>query len=60
MINAGFPFANNAVTAYLTGSYGYKESNSYENYRDPGRVYYTNPTTEVVSYPTPWASSRRR
>lgn len=50
MINAGFPLANNAVTAYLTASYGYKESNSYENYRDPTHVSYTAPTGKVT-YP---------
>src|SRR5579862_3277275 len=51
MLNAGFPFADNAVTAYLSGSYGYKESNSYENYRDPGRVHYTEPNgTKIYAY----------
>jgi iron complex outermembrane receptor protein len=48
MINAGFPFADNAVTAYLTASYGYKESNSYENYRVPDHVSYTNPTGKLL------------
>ena len=52
MLNAGFPFLDDAVTAYLTGSYAWKEGNSYENYRIPQRISAT--IDGVTTYPFPF------
>jgi iron complex outermembrane receptor protein len=51
--NAGFDL-HNGVEFYSFGTYGYKEANSYENYRPPTKAEYTDPTTGVVSYADPY------
>jgi iron complex outermembrane receptor protein len=53
MVNAGADLFGGAAQFYLTGSYGHKEANSYENYRRPQRVSFTDPATGVTDYPFP-------
>jgi iron complex outermembrane receptor protein len=53
MLNSGFRFGG-GTEFYLTGSYGDKDASSYENYRIPQRVSYTNPVTGVITYPFPF------
>jgi iron complex outermembrane receptor protein len=53
LINGGFPITDTAEF-YVTGTYGDKHAASYENYRTPERVSYTNPVTGVTSYPFPF------
>jgi iron complex outermembrane receptor protein len=50
MINAGFQL-NGGMEFYATASYGDKHAASYENYRVPERVSYTDPATGVTTYP---------
>jgi iron complex outermembrane receptor protein len=38
---------------YVNGSYGHKDAASYENYRRPNSVSYTDPGTGVTTYPFP-------
>jgi iron complex outermembrane receptor protein len=52
MVNAGMPITD-SVEVYLTGSYGYKDAASYENYRTPEHVSYTAPGAAPV-YPFPF------
>ncbi len=54
--NAGFS-PGDGVQIYSFGTYGYKNDASYENYRPPNIVYYTDPTTGVTSYPFPYGFS---
>ena len=49
-LNAGLPVAG-STTFYFFASYGDKRAASYENYRPPGRISYTDPTTMVTTYP---------
>jgi len=53
MVNSGFRFGG-GTEFYLTASYGDKDAASYENYRIPQRVSYTNPGTGVTTYPFPF------
>jgi iron complex outermembrane receptor protein len=53
MLNAGFDLSG-GTQFYVTGSYGDKQAASYENYRIPQRVNYTNPVTKVTDYPFPF------
>jgi iron complex outermembrane recepter protein len=39
---------------YSFGTYGYKDAKSYENYRLPSTVSYTDPATKVTTYPYPY------
>jgi len=58
LINTGMDFEN-GTEVYLTGSYGRKKANSYENYRQPDKVQYTDPTTGVTTYPLPYGFDPR-
>jgi iron complex outermembrane receptor protein len=51
--NAGFTFPGD-VEFYSFGTYGHKEANSYENYREPHKAVYVDPTTGVTSYLYPF------
>jgi iron complex outermembrane recepter protein len=51
--NSGFDLPG-AVQFYSFGTYGYKEANSYENYRTPTYATYTDPTTATTSYFYPY------
>ena len=53
MLNSGFQVGGGAEF-YFTASYGDKDAASYENYRIPERVSYTNPGTGVTTYPFPF------
>jgi iron complex outermembrane receptor protein len=53
MLNSGFKLGG-STEFYLTASYGDKDAASYENYRTPERVSYTNPVTGVTTYPFPF------
>jgi iron complex outermembrane recepter protein len=53
MFNAGLPVGG-SVTFYLFGSYGNKRATSFENYRPPQRISYTDPATGVKTYPLPF------
>jgi iron complex outermembrane receptor protein len=54
--NSGFTLPGD-VEFYSFGTYGYKEANSYENYRTPTYATYTNPTTKQTSYLYPYGYS---
>jgi len=51
-LNAGWDLAG-GTELYLVTTYGHKDAVSYENYRPPGVVNYTDPTTGVTTYPLP-------
>ena len=53
MVNSGFQFGG-GTEFYLTASYGDKDAASFENYRIPQRVSYTNPVTGITTYPFPF------
>ena len=53
MINTGFDFEG-GTEAYGFASYGNKHAASYENYRLPTKVAYTDPLTGVTTYPYPF------
>lgn len=53
MVNAGLPISG-STTFYLFASYGDKRATSFENYRPPERISYTDPTTGVTTYPLPF------
>lgn len=57
-INAGFDTAN-GTRIYACTTYGDKKADSYENYRLPGKVQYTDPTTGVTIYPFPFGFDPR-
>jgi iron complex outermembrane receptor protein len=42
---------------YSFGTYGYKDVKSYENYRLPSVVSYTDPATKIATYPYPYGFS---
>jgi iron complex outermembrane recepter protein len=52
-INSGYDFEN-GTEIYAFGTYGHKDAASYENYRVPSKVQYTDPTTGVTTYPFPY------
>lgn len=56
--NSGFKLGGD-TEAYAFGSYGRKDANSFENYRLPSKVSYTDPVTGAVSYPFPFGFSPR-
>ena len=52
--NAGFDFGG-GVEFYSFGTYGHKDTKSYENYRTPSTVSYTGPLTGgLTNYPFPY------
>ena len=53
MLNAGLPIGD-STTFYLDASYGDKRATSFENYRPPQRIKYTDPVTGVITYPLPF------
>jgi len=53
MVNGGIGLPA-GTELYLTASYGDKNAASYENYRVPQRVSYTDPVTGVTTYPFPF------
>jgi iron complex outermembrane receptor protein len=58
MVNTGINFEG-GTEIYAFGSYGQKNANSYENYRQPNKVAYTDPTTGVTTYPLPYGFDPR-
>jgi iron complex outermembrane receptor protein len=52
-VNTGFDF-DGGTELYFVGTYGHKDAASYENYRMPSKVSYTDPTTGVTTYPLPY------
>jgi iron complex outermembrane receptor protein len=52
-INSGYDF-NDGTSLYFTGTYGHKNGAAYENFRVPDKVSYTDPTTNVTTYPLPY------
>jgi iron complex outermembrane receptor protein len=52
-LNAGFDFPD-GVQLYTFATYGDKDAQSFQKYRLPTKVAYTDPTTEVTSYPFPF------
>jgi iron complex outermembrane recepter protein len=52
-LNSGFDFEN-GTELYLFGTYGHKDAASYENYRMPSKVAYTDPVSLVTTYPFPY------
>jgi iron complex outermembrane receptor protein len=55
-INSGYDFED-GTEIYAFGTYGHKDAASYENYRVPSKVAYTDPTTGVTTYPFPYGFS---
>jgi iron complex outermembrane recepter protein len=51
--NSGFELGN-GVEFYSFGTWGDKKADSYENYRLPGRISYTNATTGLKTYMYPY------
>jgi iron complex outermembrane recepter protein len=58
LINTGIDFEG-GTELYAFGTYGKKKANSYENYRQPNKVAYTDPTTGVTTYPLPYGFDPR-
>jgi iron complex outermembrane receptor protein len=52
-LNSGYDFEN-GTEIYVFGTYGHKDAASYENYRMPSKANYTDPTTDVTTYPFPY------
>jgi iron complex outermembrane receptor protein len=52
-LNGGLSLSDN-VRFYAFGTYGNKNANSYENYRLPSKVQYTNPNTNQTTYMYPY------
>jgi iron complex outermembrane receptor protein len=58
LANTGIDFEGGTeVYAFVT--YGRKKANSYENYRQPNKVAYTDPLTGVTTYPLPYGFDPR-
>jgi iron complex outermembrane receptor protein len=57
-VNAGVPIGDD-TEIYATGTIGDKHAASFENYRLPNRVGYTDPETEEVTYFRPYGFSPR-
>ena len=53
LLNAGFKFED-GPEVYLFGTYGHKNAQSFQKYRLPSKVSYTDPTTGVTTYPYPF------
>jgi iron complex outermembrane receptor protein len=53
MFNAGFNITDD-IQFYAFGSYGHKDAASYENYRLPDKVVYTDPVTKENTYLYPF------
>ena len=51
-VNAGWDF-DGGTELYFTATYGHKYAVSYENYRMPSKVNYTDPVTMVTTYAQP-------
>jgi iron complex outermembrane receptor protein len=51
-VNAGWEFEG-GTELYFVATYGHKYAASYENYRMPSKVAYTDPTTLVTTYAQP-------
>ncbi len=51
--NSGVHFAD-GLTFYTFGTYGLKRAASFQKYRLPSKVSYTDPTTGVTTYPFPF------
>ena len=51
--NAGFRLPA-ALRFYLFGTYGLKRANSYQKYRLPSKIAYTDPATGLTTYPFPF------
>jgi iron complex outermembrane recepter protein len=49
-LNAGFNFDEH-TQFYFTGTVGDKDAASYQKYRLPSKVHYTDPVTDVTTYP---------
>jgi iron complex outermembrane receptor protein len=58
LANTGIDFEN-GTEIYAVASYGWKKANSYENYRQPNKVAYTDPATGVTNYPLPYGFDPR-
>ncbi|MGB6603358.1 MAG: TonB-dependent receptor [Steroidobacteraceae bacterium] len=52
-LNAGFNLDGGAQF-YVTATYGDKDAQSFQKYRLPSKLAYTDPTTGVTSYPYPF------
>jgi iron complex outermembrane receptor protein len=52
-VNTGYDFEG-GTERYYVGTYGHKNAASYENYRVPSKVSYTDPTTGLTTYPLPY------
>ncbi len=55
-LNSGIDLGSD-TQLYAFGSYGDKNAASFENYRTPGTVSYTNPATGTVTYQFPYGFS---
>ena len=58
LINTGMDFED-GMEVYGFVTYGRKKANSYENYRQPNKVSYTDPTTGITTYPLPYGFDPR-
>jgi iron complex outermembrane receptor protein len=56
--NSGFDLGGDAEL-YAFGTYGKKDANSFENYRVPSKVSYTDPATGEKVYPYPYGFNPR-
>lgn len=52
-LNAGFNFED-GTQFYTFATYGDKDAQSFQKYRLPSKVAYTDPTTDVTTYPFPF------
>lgn len=52
-LNAGFNFPD-GVQFYTFATYGDKDAQSFQKYRLPSKIAYTDPTTGVTTYPFPF------
>jgi iron complex outermembrane recepter protein len=55
-LNSGYDF-DNGTEVYFFATYGDKHAASFENYRLPDAVQYTDPATGVTTYPFPFGFS---
>ena len=58
LVNTGIDFEG-GTELYAFATYGTKKANSYENYRQPNKVAYTDPVTNVTTYPLPYGFDPR-
>ncbi len=52
-MNGGFDLGN-GQEFYTFATYGNKDAAAYQNYRVPSKVSYTDPPTDVTTYPFPF------